>query len=151
MFELFGFDPSFFVGNPNLKPEKSHGWEVGLDQSLADRRALVGVTYFHSTLKDEIISIFDFNTFLPSVANSGTESSQKGVEVFAQARIATAWRVDASYTYVDAKESGVEELRRPPHMGSVNLAWRAPEDRAGVSLTVRYNGSMNDNAVHRSR
>jgi len=143
VFELFGFDPSFFVGNPSLKPEKSHGWEVGLDQSLADRRALVGVTYFHSTLKDEIVSIF---TTLPTVANSGRESTQKGVEVFAQARIAAAWPIDASYTYVDAKENGVEELRRPPHMGSLNLAWRAPEDRAGVALTIRYNGSMNDNA-----
>jgi vitamin B12 transporter len=48
---------------------------------------------------------------------------------------------------VDAKdEGGAEELRRPPHMGSVNVSWRAPEDRGGVALTVRYNGSMNDNA-----
>lgn len=146
VFDLFGFDPTFFVGNPGLSPEKSHGWEVGLDQSFADRRALVGVTYFQSRLKDEIVSTFDSGTFLSSVANSASDSTQKGVEVFAQARIATAWRVDASYTYVDAKESGVEELRRPPHMGSVNLTWRAPEDRAGVALTVRYNGSMNDNA-----
>jgi len=140
VFELFGFNPAFFVGNPNLKPEKSHGWEVGLDQAFADRRVLVGVTYFHSTLKDEIQSLFT------TVANSRAESRQQGVELFAQARIATAWRIDASYTYVDAKESGVEELRRPPHMGSVNLSWRAPEDRAGIALTVRYNGSMNDNA-----
>ena len=26
--ELFGFDPTSFVGNPNLKPEKSRGWDV---------------------------------------------------------------------------------------------------------------------------
>jgi vitamin B12 transporter len=143
VFELFGFDPTFFVGNPNLKPEKSHGWEVGLDQAFADRRVLVGVTYFDSTLKDEIQSVF---TTVSTVVNSGNESRQKGVELFAQARIATAWRIDASYTYVDTKENGVEELRRPPHMGSVNLSWRAPEDHAGIALTVRYNGSMNDNA-----
>lgn len=143
VFELFGFDPGFFVGNPALSPEKSRGWELGLDQSFADRRALVGATYFHSTLEDEIVSIF---TTLPTVANTNRKSTQKGVEVFAQARLAAAWRLDASYTYVDAKENGVEELRRPAHMGSVNLAWRAPADRAGVSLTVRYNGSMNDNA-----
>lgn len=143
VFELFGFDPTFFAGNPNLRPEKSHGWEVGLDQAFADRRVLVGVTYFHSTLKDEIQSVF---AALPTVVNSGAESKQKGVELSAQARIATSWRIDASYTYVDAKENGLEELRRPPHMGSVNLSWRAPEDRAGVALTVRYNGSMNDNA-----
>ena len=145
IFELFGFDPESFTGNPNLKPEKSRGWEVGLDQSFADRRGLVGITYFNSKLTDEITPVFDINTFTSTVLNSATDSSQKGVEVFVQARLAEAWRVDASYTYVDAKQNGVEEARRPPHMGSVNVSWRAPEDRAGVSLTVRYNGSMNDN------
>ena len=146
VFELFGFDPTSFQGNPNLKPEKSRGWEVGVDQSFAERRVLVGLTYFNSKLKDEIVSTFDFNTFLSSVANSGTDSEQKGVELFAQARLSSAWRVDASYTYLDAKQNGVEELRRPPHMGSLNVAWRSAEDRGGVALTVRYNGSMNDNA-----
>jgi vitamin B12 transporter len=145
IFELFGFDPESFVGNPGLKPEKSRGWEVGLDQSFADRRGLVGITYFRSKLTDEITSVFDFTNFTSTVVNAATDSTQKGVEVFAQARIAPAWRVDASYTYVDAKEDGVEEVRRPPHMGSLSLTWRAPEDRAGLSLSVRYNGAMNDN------
>jgi vitamin B12 transporter len=143
VYDLFGFDPRFFVGNPDLRPEKSHGWEVGVDQSFAERRVLAGVTYFNSKLKDEIQSTIDFL----SVENSGAESTQKGVEVFLQGRIDEAWRVDASYTYLDAKQNdGEEELRRPSHMGSLSVSWRAPEDRAGVSLTVRYNGSMNDSA-----
>ncbi|MEJ1964076.1 MAG: TonB-dependent receptor [Gammaproteobacteria bacterium] len=145
IFDLFGFDPGTFVGDPTLEPEKSRGWEVGADQTFADGRAFVGVTYFHSELKDEIVSTFDTTTFQSSVTNADTDSTQKGVEVFAQARIASAWRVDASYTYLDARQSGIEELRRPPHLGSLNIGWRAPEDRAGVNLTVRYNGSMNDN------
>jgi vitamin B12 transporter len=144
IFELFGFDPGTFIGNPALKPEKSQGWEVGVDQSLADGAAFVGVTWFDSKLKDEI-----FTSFLPNfdstVLNRDTDSTQKGVEVFAQARIAQSWRVDASYTYLDSEENGVEELRRPPHIASLNIGWRAPEDRAGVALTVRYNGSTNDN------
>jgi vitamin B12 transporter len=145
IFDLFGFDPGSFVGNPGLGPEKSRGWEVGADQSFADRRGLVGITYFSSKLKDEIISTFDLTTFESSAGNAATDSTQKGVEVFAQARIAPAWRIDASYTYVNARQNGVEEARRPPHIGSLNIGWRAPEDRAGVALTVRYNGSTNDN------
>ncbi len=39
----------------------------------------------------------------------------------------------------------MEEVRRPPHIASLNVGWRAPEGRAGVALTVRYNGSTNDN------
>ena len=145
IFDLFGFDPGSFVGNPKLRPEKSRGWEVGADQAFAQGRGLVGVTYFNSKLKDEIASTFDVTTFESSVENAATDSTQKGVEVFVQARIAPSWRVDASYTYLDAKQNGVEEVRRPPHIGSLNLSWRAPEDRAGVALTVRYNGSTNDN------
>jgi vitamin B12 transporter len=67
------------------------------------------------------------------------------VELYAQARLNSALRVDASYTYVDSEENGVEEVRRPPHIASLNVSWRAPQDRAGVALTVRYNGSTNDN------
>ncbi len=58
IFELFGFDPGSFIGNPNLKPEKSDGWEVGVDQSFADGRALVGATWFDSKLTDEIYTDF---------------------------------------------------------------------------------------------
>jgi vitamin B12 transporter len=144
IFELFGFDPGSFIGNPNLKPEKSRGWEVGADQSFADGAAFVGVTYFNSRLEDEIFTAFLPN-FDATVLNRQTDSTQKGIEVFAQARLAPAWRIDGAYTYLDSEENGVEEVRRPPHIASVNIAWRAPEDRMGVALTVRYNGSTNDN------
>src|SRR5206468_10354796 len=29
-FDLYGFDPSSFRGNPGLKPERSKGWEAGI-------------------------------------------------------------------------------------------------------------------------
>jgi vitamin B12 transporter len=38
----------------------------------------------------------------------------------------------------------VEEIRRPPNLGSVNLTWRAPGERGSVTATVRYNGDMTD-------
>jgi vitamin B12 transporter len=145
IFELFGFDPGSFIGNPNLSPERSRGWEVGLDQSFADGRTLAGVTYFDSKLKDEIYTDFLPPTFDATVLNRATESTQQGVEVYAQAELTRDWRIDASYTYVDSEENGVEEVRRAPHIASLNVSWRAPEDRAGIELTVRYNGSTNDN------
>jgi vitamin B12 transporter len=145
IFELFGFDPGTFVGNPDLKPEKSRGWEVGVDQVLAQGAVHAGLTYFDSKLENEIDTTFLPPTFAPVVRNLETESTQQGVEVFVHARLSPAWRVDASYTYVDAEEDGMEEVRRAPHVASLNVGWRAPEDRAGVSLTVRYNGSTYDN------
>jgi vitamin B12 transporter len=144
IFEIFGFDPGTFIGNPDLKPEKSHGWEVGAEQRVADNHALVGVTYFHSKLTDEIFTDF-LAGFVSTPRNRTTDSTQRGVEVFGQARLAPSWRVDASYTYLHARENGVEEVRRPPHIASLNIGWRTPEDRGGVDLTVRYNGSTLDN------
>ena len=144
IFEIFGYDPGTFIGNRDLKPEKSRGWEVGAEHTFADNHARVGVTYFDSKLSDEIYTAF-LPGFVSTPLNRTTQSTQKGVEVFAQARLAPSWRVDASYTYLDARENGLEEVRRPPHIASLNVGWRAPEDRGGVAVTVRYNGSTEDN------
>ncbi len=51
------------VGNPDLKPERTHAWEIGMKYGL-DERTLVSVTYF----KKEFIDQIDSKTFLPSKA-----------------------------------------------------------------------------------
>ncbi|WP_250645324.1 TonB-dependent receptor plug domain-containing protein [Porphyrobacter sp. HT-58-2] len=56
-FELYGFVDGRFIGNAALRPEKSTGWEVGLDQQLGDS-ASVAVTYFDSELEGEIFTTF---------------------------------------------------------------------------------------------
>jgi len=156
--ELFGFNAGAFpfVGNPNLKPERSQGWEVGADFALAQGKARVGVTWFDSTLHDEIFSIFGAPPALcarpgqpapascSTTGNEPTESTQKGVELFANARLSHAFSLDAAYTYLDAKQDGVEEVRRPKNIASVNLTWTAPNDKGSVTLTARYNGEMTD-------
>ena len=139
-YELYGYVDGRYIGNADLKPEKSEGWEAGIEQSFAGERGLIGFTYFNNVLKDEIYTIG-----FPAVPRNATEKSkQRGVEAFAQARIGAAWRIDASYTYTHARQEGEEEVRRAPHIASLNVAWRAPEDRGGATLTVRYNGEQKD-------
>ncbi len=142
-FELFGFNPLTFIGNPNLKPEKSEGWEAGVDFALAEDKVRLGATYFDSTLKNEIFTVFS-PTFVSSPANRTTDSKQKGVELFVDADLGGGWQVDLAYTHLDAKENGVEEVRRAPNIASANLAWSAPEDAYGATLTARYNGKTFD-------
>jgi vitamin B12 transporter len=126
-----------------LKPEKSEGWEAGVEQSLFGRALLVGATYFDSTLHDEIVT--DFSLFpITSSLNLAQKSTQKGVELFAQARIGKQWRIDGAYTNLDAKQGNVTEVRRADNIASVNLAWRTAGDRGGVNVNVRYNGEQND-------
>jgi vitamin B12 transporter len=141
-FELFGFVDGRFIGNEALRPEKSTGWEVGIDQQLGDSAALA-VTYFDSELEGEIFTAFS-PTFIPTPANRTTVSEQRGVEVSLNARLAEAWSLDAAYSYLDAEENGVEEVRRPQHIASAALTWTAPGDAASATLVVRHNGGTSD-------
>lgn len=144
IFELFGFDPDTFIGNPDLKPEKSVGWEAGLEQSFLNETVRVDVTYFDATLEDEIYT--DFSGYPISIArNRLTDSTRRGVEVSLTALLGDAWRVFASYTYLDAQENHAEEVRRPRNSGSLNLSYLDPDGAFSATLTVRYNGKTLDN------
>lgn len=142
-FELYGFVDGRFIGNENLRPEKSTGWEVGVDQQLGNNVS-VAATYFDSELEGEIFTTFPPPTFIATPANRTTVSEQRGVEVSLSARLSNAWSLDAAYSYLDAEENGVEEVRRPQHTASAALTWAAPQDKASATLVVRYNGETPD-------
>ena len=145
-FELFGFVDGRFVGNETLQPERSEGWEIGLEQDFADGAVTIGATYFDSTLEDEIFTDFPPPDFLATPANRTTESQQHGVETFLRAQLGPQWRIDASYTRLSAEENGVREVRRPRNTANVAIAWTAPEERGGLTLIVRHSGSQTDSA-----
>lgn len=142
--ELFGYVDGKYIGNPNLKPERSEGWEAGAEQSLWGDQVTVGATYFESVLRNEIYTSYPAPLFVATPANRATESRQHGVEAFARARIGDAWRIDLAYTHLKARENGVREVRRPDDIASASLAWRAPGNRGGLSFTVRHTGQQTD-------
>lgn len=144
-FELFGYIPDSFQGNPALKPERSESWDIGVEQSLFNGRALVDVTYFDATLDEEIATVFDSVTFQSTVVNQSGESNREGVEVTLQARLNPQWSLHGAYTYLDATEpDGVEELRRPEHTASLNVNYAFLDGRANVNLSAIYNGEQQD-------
>lgn len=145
-YELYGYVDGRFTGNPNLKPEKSEGWEAGIEQSLFAGKVTAGATYFQSTLDDEIMTTYPAPLYVATPANSAAKSRQHGIEAYLNARIGTAWRIDAAYTYLHAREAGRAEVRRPAHIASAAVTWRAAADRGGVTLVARYNGSTDDQA-----
>lgn len=126
-FELFGFFPGFFVGNPNLTPERSQGWDIGA--GWADDRYSVDVTWYRANLVNEIVSTFDSTTFLSGVANASGRSRRQGLEVTASAAPFAGFKLTATYAYLDASEQRVaaglrvREVRRPAHSGSITAAY----------------------------
>ena len=143
---------SGFVANPNLIPEKSLGWDAGVETTLFNGKAVIDVTYFHANLQNEI----DFNFVPPAVACGGVpfcfipfnragESTREGIEVSARAAVADGLTVGLAYTYLKAREdNGLEEVRRAPHSGRGDVNYTFLEGRANVNLAAIYNGRMQD-------
>ncbi len=149
--ERFGFFPDQFVGNPDLEPETSTGWEAGIEQPLFDGRVSLGATYFHEDLDNEINGFaFDPDTFLFTAENLDGESKRRGVEVTALARITGGLRLSGSYTYLDATEPDAltgddkGEVRRPRHVAALNGDWRFLDNRANLNLNLTYVGDRTD-------
>ncbi|MEP0191580.1 MAG: TonB-dependent receptor [Erythrobacter sp.] len=143
-FELFGFFDGVFIGNEDLTPEKNLSWEVGLDQTFANGDVSIALTYFNAVLDDEIVTTFPAPTFIATPINLDSESKQQGIEVALSANLGRGFSLNGAYTYLDAEEDGVEEVRRPDHIASASLNWESADDRFGTNLTVRYNGETED-------
>ena len=148
--ERFGYFPDQFIGNPDLEPETSTGWEAGIEQPLFDDRVSLGATYFHEDLRNEINTIFIPDTLRSTVENLGGISKRRGVEVTAQARVTESLRFSGSYTYLDATQpdantgDDTREIRRPRHVASLNGDWRFLDKRADVNLNLSYMGNRTD-------
>ncbi|MDP8995329.1 MAG: TonB-dependent receptor, partial [Pseudomonadota bacterium] len=145
-YDLFGFFPGSFRGNPELRPERSRGWEAGATWRRA--RALLRATAFTSALKSEIVDVFDPATFLSSTRNVEGASRRRGIEVSGQYRLGEAAQVHASYTFLDADErrepadAAIREPRRPRH--SASLAAFGSAGRLSWSGTLAYVGARRD-------
>jgi vitamin B12 transporter len=143
-YELYGYSDGRYIGNPNLKPEKSEGWEAGIEQSFGGNLATIGATYFDSRLKNEIFTNYPAPNYVATPDNRTTLSKQHGVEVFVSARPIPQIRLDMAYTYLNSRESDVEEVRRPKHVASVNATVFSKDERFSGTLTLRYNGQQSD-------
>jgi vitamin B12 transporter len=149
--ERFGFYPDFFIGNPDLKPESSEGWELGVELDLADQAVTLGAAWFDQKLKDEIDGfVFDPDTLLFTAANKTDDSERRGLELTASGEWQEAFSFSASYTYLDSTETDflgaqVREARRPRHMGSLNANYQFADQRANLNLNINYNGTQLDN------
>lgn len=143
-YEQFGFIPSQFTGNPDLRPEESFGWDIGIEQGFFENALVVDVTYFRQNLENEITTVYAPVT---TPVNQDGTSKRQGVEISATLNLFNGFTTTATYTYTDATDpDGHEEVRRPRHAGSLSMAYTFDEDRARVFAEAVFNGRMEDNA-----
>ena len=149
--ERYGYFPGQFSGNPDLKPEHSTAWELGIDQAFVSVGASVGITWFHANLKDEIYGYaFDPESFQTTATNLPGTSKRRGVELTGMARLSPGLKVSATYTYTDATEpdavtgAKLREIRRPRHAGSLGADWSSRDGRMELDARLSYTGSRSD-------
>src|SRR5262249_48761509 len=131
-FEQFGFDPTSFVGNPNLKPETAWGYDAGVEQAFLENRLLVDLTYFRSKLNRltsfGACSLPSPNAppaIRPSSCNVPGKSTREGEELSVKYNPTDNVELIGSYTHLNAKiPNGSAELRRPDNQASLDASWR---------------------------
>ncbi len=139
-FELFGFFPAFFVGNPDLQPEKSTGFELGWEQNFLGGNA--SITWFTADLENEIFT--DFAVFPSTARNRTSDSQRRGVELAADVELFHGLQASGSMSFLKAEENNLPELRRPDFLASFNLLWHDPAGKWQVGLGIDHNGDMQD-------
>ncbi len=145
MFEQFGVFPILFAANPNLQPEESFGWDVGIEWTVNPKTAL-DLTYFHADLTNKIANSGDAPP-APTLVNKPGLSTRDGLELALRTRWTESLTATFAYTYLLAEDSdGVREVRRPRHAGRVDLAYVFAQGKGSANLGVVYNGTMTDNA-----
>jgi outer membrane cobalamin receptor len=152
-FQSFG--TSFFAqGNPDLKPERSVTFDLGVEQRLWSDRFRAEATYFHHEYKDQIaFTTIDFDTFQGTYVNLGKTRAQ-GLELVVQAAPMPLLGLTAAYTLTDGEvivsaadydpvyAAGEPLLRRPRHQASFSV--RVGRERLSGALTVVAVGERAD-------
>lgn len=136
------FDPAF--GNPELKPEKSKGWDFGFEQYFLAQNYFIGFTYFNMNLTDMLGYDSNFRTI--NIAKAKTS----GLEISATAKPNSKLSLNANYTFTETKdeseksaEFGMQLLRRPKHQINIAANFIFIED-LNMNLAVRYVGERVD-------
>ncbi len=146
LFELYGFTPSNFgsayFGNPELDPETSENWEVGLDQNWLNNQLTSSVTVFKNDIDDLITTVF-----LPSFDSTSVNQNKAdihGLEAALSLAATSQIDVNLNYTFTRTKDDNDQELlRRPKHQASLDVEYR-PVSKLTLTATLHHIGSRKD-------
>jgi vitamin B12 transporter len=129
-----------FSGNPALRPEKSSGYEVGVEKTLV-KGLVAEVSGFWNDIRD-LIEYDATSTFMNQ--NIGSART-RGIEVALRTPVGARSTVRVSYTYLDAKDLDANEplVRRPRHRASATYATTFVSGGA-FSLTGMWVGARPD-------
>lgn len=145
LIDQFGFFPGFFIGNPNLKPESSFGWDAGWEQTWLGGIVVTDVTYFNVQFTDKIITVPFGLGATTTETNAPGISPRQGVEATVKINPVSWATIAASYTHTDARLSnGTPEIRQPRDKGSINVTTHWLDNKLHASAGIVLHSDMPD-------
>lgn len=126
------FDPTY--GNPELKPEKSKGWDLGFEQFAFNNSICIGATYFNTKFED----MFGYGSNYREI--NIAKASSHGCEISATVKNIYNFSFNVSYTYTKTKNEyndGSDDFDKP--------LLRRPENQFAVNANYQFNPSFNIN------
>jgi vitamin B12 transporter len=141
------FATGFVLGNPDLRPERSRSWEVGIE------RGALTVTYFNQRFRD----LIEFRGSPPPNYFNVGAAIANGIEASVNANLTSQVALSVIYTYLHTRVEtsgsptnpdalfvpGKPLLRRPTHAFAPQLT-AALGDRARITLGARWVGKRDD-------
>jgi vitamin B12 transporter len=116
----------FFPGfsNPDLQPETSFSWDVGVDQTFWRERIRLGFTVFYNKF-DNLIRFVQTNTFPFVAAINVARARASGVEFTGEADLLKNLVASVNYTYTDSEDLSTDRwlAREPQHRWNIGITW----------------------------
>jgi vitamin B12 transporter len=147
---------AFERGNPDLDPERSLTWEVGVERALFDQRVQVSATWFDQRFKD-LIQYRSPASPLDTTYFNVARAISRGVEAALVLRPVNDLNLSLAYTRLTTRvdDSGFDTqpgdvflegerlLRRPTHTLSADARYHWAR-RGSVGVTVSHTGDRDD-------
>jgi len=127
------YDPAY--GNENLNPEKSFGWDFGIEQFFFKQNLSFGTTFFYNKFTD--MFGFDYQTFKTININ---QALTKGLELYFQAKPIDKLEIKMNYTFTDARDIS------PNFTNFDQKLLRRPESKVGLFTSYSFSTKTNLNA-----
>ena len=138
----------YYQGNPDLRPEKTIGFDAGIEQRFNSGRGTLELTYFQNRFRDQIgFAITDYSTFAGSFFNIG-RSRARGLEAALRHELGRHLEIGGTYTFLDSEvmeaavtsdpafAKGQELFRRPRHSGHLDMRWKPGRLTLGVNALL---------------
>ena len=133
-----GFWGYYVVGNKNLNPEKSIGYDIGIEQPLLDKKLVLAVSWFWNDIDDYI----DYDLIAGYYNTDGIQT--QGIESTISWYPCDFFDFQLGYTYTDTEDRNGDRLdRRPLHKGSADLNFYPMADLQ-INLNAVYVGERDD-------